>query len=107
MSRTIPERDWKLLGQLKPTLVNRFTQRILSDVANISNGTGSAHERYCTIFQLLHKEDKKLAGAFDNLRRSSALLQMAHMHHLELLTDEEFALFSEETRAAVRALASM
>lgn len=56
------------------------------------------------MYRLVRERDEELAAAFDGLRRSTAVVQLAHMRRLGLVTDEEFAGFGPETRAAVAAL---
>ena len=63
----------------------------------------SNHECYLAIFKLLRRRDEELAEAFNTPRRSTALVQLARIQFQELLTDEEFARFSPETRARVQA----
>jgi hypothetical protein len=45
-----------------------------------------------------------LADAFNGPRRSTAVLQLARIRFQGLLSEEEFARFSTETRAAVQGL---
>ena len=99
MSREISEADWKILRQLKPLALERFCQRVLAEVAHLAaDTTKSAHERYLAIFELTRDRDKDLARAFNNLRRSTALWQLASMKSQRLLTEAELASFSQETR---------
>jgi hypothetical protein len=42
-----------------------------------------------------------LANSFDDLRRSTAVRQLACMQSHELLSEKEFGRFSSETRGAV------
>jgi hypothetical protein len=103
MARDISESDWKLFRQLHPLALHRFCERALSEVGRLASETGkSAHERYLTVFRLLQRRDKELAEAFNDLRRSTALLQLAILRSRGLVTDEEFARFSPETRGAVQ-----
>jgi hypothetical protein len=102
MAREISERDWKLFRRLHPIALERFSERVLSEVAQLASATGkSAHDRYLAVFKLLQRRDKELAEAFDDLRRSTAWRQLAVLRSQELLTEEEYAGFSPETRAAV------
>jgi hypothetical protein len=99
------ESEWKLFRQLREVALDRFCQRVLSEVARLaSEGGKSSHDRYLAVFQLLGRRDKELADAFDGPRRSTALRQLASIQYHELLTDEEFARFRPETRDSVRAL---
>jgi hypothetical protein len=77
MSRGIAESDWKILRELDP-----IARPILPS----------------------HRCDREFAEAFDDMRRSAAVMRICHLRKLGLLRDEEFARFSEETRATVQRL---
>ena len=97
------ESDWKLFRQLREVALDRFCQRVLSDVGRLAADSGmSSHERYLAVFKLMRRRDKELAAAFDDPRRSTALRQLACIQSHELLTDEEYARFRPETRASVQ-----
>jgi hypothetical protein len=101
----IPESDWKIFRQLQPLALERFCQRVLDEVSQVAADTSkSSHERYLEVFRLLQQQDKELASSFDNPRRSDALLQLGRLVIQGLLTDDEFARFSPETRAWVQRL---
>jgi hypothetical protein len=101
--RQISEPDWKLFRRLRELALERFCERVLSEVGQLASKTGqSAHERYLAVYKLLQRRDKELAQAFDDLRRSTAWPCLAVMRSRGLLSDEEFAGFSSETRAAVQ-----
>jgi hypothetical protein len=103
MTRQIKEADWKVFRELHPIALGRFCEMILSEVGRLAAETGKdAHERYLAVFKLLKRRDKELAEAFDDLRRSSALHQLTVIRSKGLLTEEEFARFSPETRELVR-----
>jgi hypothetical protein len=101
--REISESDWKLFRQVHPVALERFCERVLSDLGRLASETGkTAHERYLAVFKLLQRRDKELADAFNDLRRSTAWRQLAVIRSRGLLTEEEFARFSPETRGAVQ-----
>jgi hypothetical protein len=103
MERGFPESDWKVFRQLQPLALDRVCQRVLADVGQIAADAGrSSHEGYRAVFELLQRRDEELAAAFDNPRRSTALVQLARIRAEGLLSDEEFGRFSAETRAAVQ-----
>ena len=103
MVREINESDWKLFRKFQPIALERFCQHVLSEVGRLASETGkSSHEQYLALFKLIERRDKELADAFNDLRRSTALLQLARIQSHELLTDEEFARFSAEARGAVQ-----
>ena len=103
MTRTIKESDWKLLREIAPVALDRFCGRILADINHIaSDSTRNCHQRYLAVFALIRDRDKEIAEAFNDLRRSTALLQLAIMRSHGLLSDNEFARFSAETRELIQ-----
>lgn len=106
--RDIPERDWKILRELKPIALERYCRGVLEEVAALvgasADGGGGYHHRYLALFKLLRERDGDLGNAFNDLKRSTALLQLACMRRLGLLTDEEFARFTQETRERVQGI---
>lgn len=102
MLREIKELDWRLFRQLQEVALQRFCARVLEEAGRIiSDASKSYHDRYGDLYRLIHDRDRELAQAFDNPRRSTALIQICALRSRELLTDEEFARFSEDTRGAV------
>jgi len=69
-----------------------------------SNCTEDFHERYLEVFQLIKKRDKEIAWAFDDMRRSNAIMLLANIMESDLLVDEEFSQFSPETRESVEVI---
>ena len=101
--RDIKESDRKLLRQLKPVALDRYCERVLSEVGRAAAEPGaSAHARYLNVFNLIQRRNRELADAFDDVRRSTALLRLACIRSHGLLTDEELARFSADTREALR-----
>jgi hypothetical protein len=104
--RTISESDWKLFRQLHPIALERFCQRVLSDIEGLAEDDAkTSHERYLAIYGLTQRRDSELAEIFNDQRRSTAVEQLAHMCALNLVADDEMARFSSETREVVRFLA--
>lgn len=99
--KDIRESDWKLLRQLKPVLLDRFCSRVLSDIGKASSASAAtSHERYLKVYALVQDEDKELGQMFDDLKRSNAVVKLSLMRRAGLLTEEEWAGFSEEMRSA-------
>jgi hypothetical protein len=102
MHRQIAEADWKIFRRLREVALDRFCQRVLSEVSGLLSATDQTnHQRYLALFKVLHEGDDELAGAFNDLRRSTAYQQLAIICSLGVLTDQEIASFSEETRNVV------
>jgi hypothetical protein len=108
VARDISESDWKLFRRLPTLALERFCQRALEEVGRLAaDADRSSHKRYLAVYRLLQERDRRLADAFDNPRRSTALLQLARLRAEGLLTEEEFARFSPAARAAVQLFLEM
>ncbi len=104
--RKVPEADWKVFRKLREAALERFCARILDEVDSVRrDDSRSHHERYGAIFSLLRERDRELAQAFDDPRRSQMIWQLATMAALDLLSPDELARFSPETRSVVEQLA--
>ena len=103
----IPERDWKLFRQLQPVALERFCEKVLSEIHEISGPGPSAHKRYLRVFKTIRDQDKDLAILFDNPRRSNAWFQLSLIHSHGLLTLEEMQRFSPETQRRISELAKL
>jgi hypothetical protein len=105
MTQGITESDWKIFRKLHPVLVERFCERILHELDAVSaDHVKTFHQRYRDIYKLIERRDKELANAFDDLRRSSALMQIIAIHGRGLLTEDELNGFSQELVNVVRSL---
>ncbi|MFO7945063.1 MAG: hypothetical protein R6U51_12265 [Anaerolineales bacterium] len=94
----IREKDWKIVRSLKDAVLDRACQRILMKVSKIiADEDKSTHTRYLELWKTLKTEDKDIAFMFDNLRRSTALQQLARWKFNNLVTDEEMKAFSDGT----------
>ena len=108
MERRFPESDWKGFRQVQALALDRFCQRVLTEVNELAADTGrSSHERYLAVYKLLQHRHNELAAAFDDSRRSTAFVQLARIRAAGLLSDKEFASFSAETRALVQVFLDM
>lgn len=102
MLHGIKESDWKLLRQIYRVALERLCQRILKEIDAVSaDSTKTYHQRYLEIFAIIQRRNKDIGMAFDNMRRSTALTQLAIIYSEGLLTQEEFLRFSQETRSIV------
>ena len=105
MMREIKESDWKILRQLHSDALERFCKQILVEIARIqADDKKSFHQRYLEVYAAMQRRDKEIALTFNNLRRSTALAQLAGMKARGLLTEDEFSRFSQETQEIVALL---
>jgi hypothetical protein len=108
MNSQIPEPDWRQFKRVHQDLLQRFSQRVLDELAAIVQAPeGTAHERYLRVYRLIETRDNELARAFDDFRRSTALMQLVVMRGMGLLTDEDLGAFSPQTQASVRGITSI
>ena len=108
MSQEIPESDWRHFKKVHQLSLERYCIRTLADLSAVVTGTdGTAHSRYLRVFNLIHQKNEDMARAFDDFRRSTAVMQLGIMRRMGLLTDEELSMFTTETQARVRGIASM
>jgi hypothetical protein len=102
MPPDIKESDWKTFRDLHPIAVERFAARTMAEVQRlIDEKEGTELEQYRAIYDLMIRQNKELAFLFDDYRRSTAIFQLALIRSRKLITDEEFARFSLETREKV------
>jgi hypothetical protein len=105
MSRDLPESDWKAFSKLREVALARFCERVLGEIGTIaSTGATSYHDRYLKIYELIDNRDKELGRAFNDPRRSRAILQLAAINSYGLLSEEELLSFTQETREVVALL---
>ncbi len=103
MSFNFPESDWKVLSRLRPLALDRFCRRILQEAEKILGRAeeGKSHQTYLDLYRHIHTRDKVLSNCFDDWRRSQAVFLLINWRTENLITEEEFAAFSPETRFAV------
>jgi hypothetical protein len=103
----IPERDWRVLRDLRVLALERFCERVFREISEISSAADTSwHQRYGALFGLIERRDREIASAFDNASRSRAIIQLAEWHSLGLLTEEEWKRFTPETRERIGALSA-
>ena len=103
MERTISEPDWREFRQLHPVARDRFCLRILAELGRFAVDDGTpVHDRYLAAWELMGRRNQELADTFDDLRRSTALAQLARMRAHDLVTEAEVAGFSPEARDVVQ-----
>jgi hypothetical protein len=108
MSSDIPESDWRRFKEIHKKLLERYCARILEEVSAASEcAEGSAHDRYLMVYELIDERNQQMATAFDDFRRSTAVMQLGIMRRMKLLTDEDLSTFSEQTRTRIESIASL
>jgi hypothetical protein len=102
---SISEADWKVFKRVHAAGVQRFCSRVLKEVAQLVNSPAAdSHQHYLKLYKLIDERNNQMADVFDDYRRSTAFWQIAKMIASGVLTDEEFAQFSEPTRNSLNRL---
>lgn len=101
------ESDWKVFRRLHSVALERYCQRVLEEVRLATACNDPYHDCYLKVYRLIQARDKTLARAFDDMRRSTALIQMVTIINEELLTDEELNQFSQEFQSQIDAIKSI
>lgn len=98
----IAESDWRLFKPVRMVALDRFCHQILSECRIIcDDGSLTAHDRCRKLSAHIHRRDKAIERAFDDFRRTTAVICLATMCELGLITGEELDHFSVATRAQV------
>ena len=106
MASDIPESDWRHFREVHRKLLDKFASRSLEEiVAVIEAKKGTAHEKYLKVYELIHEHDEDMGRAFDDVRRSTAVMQLGIMRRMKLLGDEDLSKFSEQTQTRVLGIA--
>jgi hypothetical protein len=104
---SVSEKDWKMLINIQKRLLNSACEIIFQRIEQISsNRKGREHESYLELWKIINKEDDVIAEMFDDLRRSNAVWKIAALKHYGVLTDDQLALFSQETQDNVARFSS-
>lgn len=90
-----PEADWKCLQKLKSILLERLCERINQKTLALLNDPSKTHyEKYLAVFEKTRRDDRDVARAFDDWRRSRLGTIILELHRLGLFTESELQGFS-------------
>lgn len=99
---SIPEKDWKLFRKLKADLIARVCDSVFVKVEKIMESrSGNEHQSYLDLYHLIKQQDKLISKYFDNPTRNNLIYKIIALRSNNMLTNDEFSLFSEETQLIV------
>jgi hypothetical protein len=99
MSHEISEADWRVISrELKPLALDRYCRRVLAEVSAVIASERSSHERYLELCHVIDRRDRELGNTFNDLRRSTATMQLLAMWSLGLFERSELDRLTAETR---------
>jgi hypothetical protein len=103
----IHESDWRVFRRLHSIALERFCKRVLEEVREAAVCETNYHDCYRKVYELILIHDRRMAAAFDDLRRSNAFLLLANIIGEELLTAEELKQFSQEAQARIKMISEL
>lgn len=98
----IHESDWRVFRRLHSITLERLCKRVLEEVREAAECKTDYHDCYRKVYRLIRDNDKRMAAAFDDPRRSNAFLLLANIIGEGLLSAEEMKQFSQETQARIK-----
>jgi hypothetical protein len=106
--QSIKESDWKRFKEVHPLALERYCAQSVGEIGYLlSDKTKTALERFWDVEEATRRRAKETRNLFDDYRRSTALMQLGAMRHRKLVSDEEMARFSAETRETVERMLSI
>lgn len=100
--RTISESDWKRFRVLHTVSLARFHSQALAKIRVILETPSECdRNRFESLTRLIDRQNRVRGDLFDDLRRSTAFLQLARIRAAGLVNDEELARFDDATRSAL------
>lgn len=105
MNDRIKESDWKVFKKIRPIALQRYCDKVMKNVDEIiNNKQRDSHDRYLSMYEIVQDGDEKLSSMFDSFSRSKATNQLVMFYDTGIISDEELAQFSDETREYVLAI---
>ena len=105
MSRSTPERDWKYIRLVHDGLLAALCERInRQSSAILTDGDGSEHEKYLTLYRHIQDSDQIIADCFNDLKRSNLLMKLSALQYHGILKPEHIEELSPETQGRLQAL---
>ena len=90
---------------MRKVALERFCERVLGELESVvSDKQTASHRRYLMIYELIQERDSAIAQAFNDPRRSNALVQLSIIISLDLVTEDELRSFTPRTQSVVAEL---
>lgn len=99
----IAESDWKVFKAVREVALDRFCQQVLRECRGLCDDESrTAHERYGDLYGHIRDRNGEMARAFDDYRRSTAVLCLMQFQKLGLLTEDDIGRFSDEVQRSLK-----
>lgn len=96
-----------MFRRLHNIALDRYCQRVVEEVQLAAACNGSYYDCYLKLFRLIRDRDQTMARAFNDPRRSTALVLLLNIIDEGLLTDDELKQFSQEFQSRIDAIKSL
>ncbi|MFO7818443.1 MAG: hypothetical protein ACQES5_05960 [Thermodesulfobacteriota bacterium] len=104
----ISESDWKKIRSMEKDKLDTLCESVLTKIrAIIDDDTKGPHERYLDLWKVIKHKDKVIAKLFNDFKRSNATTKLIHWVNEDLLSEEEFESFSQETQKRLKFLCQL
>ena len=103
--KNFPESDWVKLRSLKENALNIACENIFEKIEKLTHERiGQEHKTYLDLCELIKKEDIEISIIFNDLKRSNAFHKLVAWRRNNIISDEKFSEFSNETQQTVEFL---
>ena len=107
-AQRIPEKDWKHFKVVHDAALERYCTRVIQECQEVlTDAAVSARDRFLQVSRVARERNREMASAFDDMRRSTAVLRLATMIGLDVVTAEELEQFSSLVREKAVAAAQI
>ena len=101
----ISKRDWKLFRERVPQWQERYMERLMKEYIRLLSAEGNASDHFWELEERI-KRDKKHPGVLIEMRKSTAIWDIAIYVQKKVITMDELEGFSENLIDAVKLILS-
>lgn len=101
----ISKHDWKLFRERVPQWQEHYMERLIKEYIDLLNSPGNASDHFWELEKRI-KQDKKNPGVLIEMRRSTAIWDIAIYVGNKVITLDELEGFSEDLIDAVKLILS-
>ena len=104
----MPKGEYRKMTAMWQTVLDRYCRRMLHEVVKAATAPEVGdHGRFLDVINLVDEKYDEMRHTFDNIRKSDGVYRLSVWRRNALLTDDEYATFSDATRAEVERMVSI
>jgi hypothetical protein len=105
MAGEIKESDWTIFKEVREIALRRYFDQATAELERLlADKSKESRERFWSVHESIEKSRDEMRRLFDDVRRSTALMQLAFIRVHGVVTDEEMGRFSAEAREYVQSV---